>query len=146
MDAEKASRKAGGISAFLVPTDTKGFKVEACAPFGRAGGHEGALVLEDVEVQPWQLAANSIRDLDRVVRRVARSDRTMARAVGQGRSALKMALDYSKQREAFGAKIAEYQAVSFPLAEAATELHAIHLMGSTRRCCSTVATRPRKSS
>ena len=55
-----------------------------------------------------------------------------ARAVGQGRWALEMALDYSKQREAFGAKIAEYQAVSFPLAEAATELHAAHLMGLER--------------
>ena len=50
-DTEKAARKAGGISAFLVPTDSKGFAVESVVRlFGHAGGHEGALVLEDVEV------------------------------------------------------------------------------------------------
>jgi acyl-CoA dehydrogenase len=130
-DAGKAARKAGGISAFLVPTDAPGFVVESVVRlFGHAGGHEGALVLEDVEVEPWQL----VGELDQGFKialygvslgRVYNS----ARAVGQGRWALEMALDYAKQREAFGAKISEYQGVSFPLAEAATELHGAHLMG-----------------
>ncbi|QWG22121.1 acyl-CoA/acyl-ACP dehydrogenase [Bradyrhizobium sediminis] len=130
-DAEKAARKAGGISAFLVPTDATGFTVESVVRlFGHAGGHEGALVLEDVEVEPWQL----VGELDQGFKialygvslgRVYNS----ARAVGQGRWALEMAIGYAKQREAFGAKISEYQGVSFPLAESATELHAAHLMG-----------------
>ena len=130
-DSEKAARKAGGISAFLVPTDARGFAVESVVRlFGHVGGHEGALVLEDVEVQPWQL----VGELDQGFKialygvslgRVYNS----ARAVGQGRWALEMAIQYAKQREAFGAKIAEYQGISFPLAEAATELHAAHLMG-----------------
>jgi len=130
-DTEKAARKAGGISAFLVPTDARGFVVESVIRlFGHAGGHEGALVLEEVEVQPWQL----VGELDQGFKialygvslgRVYNS----ARAVGQGRWALEMAINYSKQREAFGAKIAEYQGISFPLAEAATELHGAHLMG-----------------
>ncbi len=130
-DAEKAARKAGGISAFLVPTDAPGFVVESVVRlFGHAGGHEGALVLDEVEVQPWQL----VGELDQGFKialygvslgRVYNS----ARAVGQGRWALEMAIDYAKQREAFGAKISEYQGISFPLAEAATELHAAHLMG-----------------
>ncbi|WP_298279908.1 acyl-CoA dehydrogenase family protein [uncultured Bradyrhizobium sp.] len=130
-DTEKAARKAGGISAFLVPTDTNGFVVESVVRlFGHAGGHEGAVVLENVEVEPWQL----VGEIDQGFRialygvslgRVYNS----ARAVGQGRWALEMAIDYAKQREAFGAKIAEYQGISFPLAEAATELHAAHLMG-----------------
>ena len=130
-DAEKASRKAGGISAFLVPTDTKGFTVESVVRlFGHAGGHEGALVLEDVEVQPWQLVGELDQGFKIALYGVSLGRiYNSARAVGQGRWALEMALDYSKQREAFGAKIAEYQAVSFPLAEAATELHAAHLMG-----------------
>lgn len=130
-DADKAARKAGGISAFLVPTGAPGFTVESVVRlFGHAGGHEGALVLEDVEVEPWQL----VGELDQGFKialygvslgRVYNS----ARAVGQGRWALEMALDYAKQREAFGARISEYQGVSFPLAEAATALHAAHLMG-----------------
>ena len=52
-----------------------------------------------------------------------------ARAVGYGRWALEKALDYAKQRQAFGKAIAEYQGVTFPLAESAMELHAAHLMG-----------------
>ena len=52
-----------------------------------------------------------------------------ARAVGLARWALEMAIDYAQQRQAFGNAISEYQGVSFPLANAATEVHAAHLMG-----------------
>lgn len=51
------------------------------------------------------------------------------RAVGYGRWAIQLALDYAKTRQAFGKPIAEYQAVTFPLVESACELHAAHLMG-----------------
>jgi acyl-CoA dehydrogenase len=54
---------------------------------------------------------------------------TTARAVGYGRWALERALEYAKMREAFGKPIADYQGVTFPLAESAMELHAAHLMG-----------------
>lgn len=130
-DADKAARKAGGISAFLVPTDAPGFAVESVVRlFGYAGGHEGALVLEDVEVQPWQLVGQLDEGFKLALYGVSLGRvYNSARAVGQGRWALEMALDYAKQREAFGAKIADYQGVSFPLAESATELHAAHLMG-----------------
>ena len=40
-----------------------------------------------------------------------------------------MALEHAQARESFGNPISEYQGVSFPLAESATELHAAHLMG-----------------
>ena len=52
-----------------------------------------------------------------------------AHPVGLARWALEMAIDYAQQREAFGNLISEYQGVSFPLAEATTEIHAAHLMG-----------------
>lgn len=51
-----------------------------------------------------------------------------AMAVGLGRAALDFALRYAKEREAFGRPIAEYQGVSFKLAEAATELEAARLL------------------
>lgn len=130
-DAEKAARKAGGISAFLVPTDTPGFSVESVVRlFGHAGGHEGALVLEDVEVEPWQLVGQMDEGFRLALYGVSLGRvYNSARAVGQGRWALEMAVDYARQRRAFGAAIAEYQGVSFPLAQCATELHAAHLMG-----------------
>lgn len=130
-DTEKAARKAGGISAFLVPTDTPGFSVESVVRlFGHAGGHEGALVLEDVEVAPWQLVGGLNEGFRLALYGVSLGRvYNSARAVGQGRWALEMALDYAKQRVAFGHPIADYQGVSLPLAQAATELHAAHLMG-----------------
>ena len=52
-----------------------------------------------------------------------------ARSFGTGRWALELALDYAATREAFDEPIANYQGVTFPLAESASELHAAHLMG-----------------
>jgi acyl-CoA dehydrogenase len=130
-DPEKAERKAGGISAFMVPTTAKGFTVESIVKlFGDAGGNEGALVLEDVEVEPWQLVGKLDEGFRIAVYGVSLGRiYNSARAVGLGRWALERAVEYSQQREAFGQKIAAFQAVSHPLADAATELHAAHLLG-----------------
>lgn len=130
-DPERASRKAGGISAFLVPTSAPGFTLESVVRMhGSVGGHEGALVLEDLRVEPWQVVGPlhegfRIALLGVSLGRVYNS----ARAVGQARWALEKAVAYAAQREAFGRPIAEYQGVAFPLARAATEVHAAHLMG-----------------
>lgn len=51
-----------------------------------------------------------------------------ARAIGLGRWALEQAFDYVKIRKAFDQPIATYQGVTFPLADAATQLHAAHVM------------------
>jgi alkylation response protein AidB-like acyl-CoA dehydrogenase len=98
--------------------------------FGHAGGNEGQLVFDGVRVEPDQLVGTlhdgfKIGLLGVSLGRIYNT----ARAVGLGRWALEKALEYAKQREAFGQKIAEYQGVSFPLAESAMELHAAHLMG-----------------
>ena len=129
-DAERAARKAGGISAFLVPTNAPGFTLESVIRMhGSVGGNEGALLFEDLRVEPWQLVGElhegfRIGLLGVSIGRVYNT----ARAVGLGRWALTMALDYARQREAFGKPITEYQGVTFPLAESAMELHAAHLM------------------
>lgn len=51
-------------------------------------------------------------------------------AVGLGisRAAFEYARDYAKEREAFGVKIAQKQAIAFMLAEMATEIEAIRLL------------------
>jgi alkylation response protein AidB-like acyl-CoA dehydrogenase len=51
-----------------------------------------------------------------------------ARAVGVGLRAFELGIAYAQQRETFGKKIAEHQAVSFRLAEMATKIEAGHLM------------------
>jgi acyl-CoA dehydrogenase len=87
-------------------------------------------VFDDVRVEPDQLVGPlhdgfKIGLLGVSLGRVYNT----ARAVGLGRWALERALDYAKQREAFGRRISDFQGVSFPLAESAMELHAAHLMG-----------------
>jgi alkylation response protein AidB-like acyl-CoA dehydrogenase len=129
-DPERAARKAGGISAFLVPTNAPGFTLESVIRMhGSVGGNEGQLLFDGLRVEPWQLVGE-LHDGFRIgllgvsIGRVYNT----ARAVGLGRWALEMALAYAKQREAFGKAITEYQGVTFPLAESAMELHAAHLM------------------
>ena len=48
-----------------------------------------------------------------------------ARAVGQAQRLLEMALDYSRQRIAFGRPIAEYQAIQWMLADSAVEIEEV---------------------
>ena len=48
-----------------------------------------------------------------------------ARAIGQAQRLLEMALDYSRQRVAFGRPIAEYQAIQWMLADSAVEIEQV---------------------
>jgi len=51
-----------------------------------------------------------------------------AMAVGVARAAFEYSRDYAKEREAFGVKIAQKQAIAFMLAEMATEIEAIRML------------------
>jgi alkylation response protein AidB-like acyl-CoA dehydrogenase len=51
-----------------------------------------------------------------------------ATAVGVARAAFEYSRDYAKEREAFGVKIAQKQAIAFMLAEMATEIEAMRLL------------------
>jgi alkylation response protein AidB-like acyl-CoA dehydrogenase len=51
-----------------------------------------------------------------------------ALAVGLSRAAFEYARDYAKEREVFGVKVAQKQAIAFMLAEMATEIEAIRLL------------------
>ncbi len=130
-DTERAAAKKGGISAFLVPTDAPGFEMQRVVKlFGHIGGDEAELRFEDLRVEPWQLVGELHNGFSAALYGVSLGRiYNSARSVGLGRWSLELALEYAKTREAFGKPIAEYQGVSFPLAEAATELHAAHLMG-----------------
>lgn len=51
-----------------------------------------------------------------------------AMAVGVAKAAFEYSRDYAKEREAFGVKIAQKQAIAFMLAEMATEIEAIRIL------------------
>lgn len=129
-DPELAARRKGGISAFMVPTRSPGFVIErVIRMFGSVGGNEAILQFDDIRIEPSQLVGElhrgfSIAMLGVNLGRLYNS----ARGVGMGRWALEQAFDYVKIRETFGKPIAEYQGVTFPLAQSAIEIHAAHLM------------------
>ncbi len=129
-DPDRAAQRRGGISAFLVPTGAHGFVVErVIRMWGSTGGNEAELRLDAVRVEPHQLVGRlhegfAIAMLGVNLGRLYNS----ARAVGTGRWALEQAFRYCQIREAFGSPIAEYQGVTFPLAESAMQIHAAHLM------------------
>jgi alkylation response protein AidB-like acyl-CoA dehydrogenase len=51
-----------------------------------------------------------------------------AMAIGVARAAFEYSRDYAKEREVFGVKVAQKQAIAFMLAEMATEIEAIRLL------------------
>ena len=120
-----------GITAFMVPTDSEGFKIQRVIRlFGHIGGDEAEIALDEVFVEPWQIVGELGKGFAAALYGVSLGRiYNSARSVGYGRWAIEMALDYAKVRTAFGQPISEYQGVSFPIADAATDLHAAHLMG-----------------
>jgi acyl-CoA dehydrogenase len=130
-DPERAAKRKGGISGFLVPTNSPGFGIESIIRMhGSVGGNEAQLTFDDVMVEPWQLVGTLHDGFKTAIQGVSLGRiYNAARAVGLSRWALEIAFDYAGTRQAFGSPIAEYQGVTFPLAESAMEVHGAHLMG-----------------
>jgi len=130
-DPDKAAARRGGISGFIVPTEAEGFSMQRIIKlFGHIGGDEAELAFDNLYVEPWQIVGELGQGLAAALYGVSLGRiYNSARAVGYGRWALELALEHAQTREAFGKRISEYQGVSFPLADSATELHAAHLMG-----------------
>ncbi len=123
-----SDRSAGkrGISAFIVPASTPGYLVARLED--KAGQHASdtaQVVFDDCRVP----AANLIGEEGQGYR-IALSGLEGGRigiasqSVGMARAALEAALRYAKERVAFGQPIFEHQAVSFRLADMATQIEA----------------------
>jgi butyryl-CoA dehydrogenase len=119
-----------GISAFLVRTDQPGYRVVRVEDkLGHRTNDTCQIVLEDLEVPvedmlgpPGQGLKIALTYLDTGRIGVA------AQAVGVARAALDAALRYARERETFGKKLVEHQAIAFSLAEMATELEVARQM------------------
>lgn len=119
-----------GISAFIVPTETPGFRVASVEKkLGQKASDTCQIVLEDLELTPDHLLGEEGQGY-----RIALSNLEggrigiAAQSVGMARAAYEAALDYAKERVSFGRPIVEHQAVAFRLADMATRLHAAQLM------------------
>jgi butyryl-CoA dehydrogenase len=119
-----------GISCFLVPTDSEGWKVAAIEKkLGQRTSDTCQIVLEDVFV-PADMMLGREGEGYKIALANLESGRIgiAAQAVGMARAAFEAAYSYAQEREAFGTAIINHQAVAFRLADMATQIEAAHLM------------------
>jgi butyryl-CoA dehydrogenase len=122
-DPERGKR---GISAFLVPTDSPGFRVAGLEhKLGQRASDTAQLVFEEVELTP-DLMLGAEGEGYKIALSNLEGGRigVGAQSVGMARAAYEAALAYARERETFGAKIITHQAVAFRLADMATQIAA----------------------
>jgi alkylation response protein AidB-like acyl-CoA dehydrogenase len=117
-----------GMSCFLVPTDTPGYRVASIEKkLGQKCSDTCQIVLEDVTV-PEDALLGAEGEGYRIALANLESGRIgiAAQATGMARAAFDAARLYAGQREAFGTAIINHQAVAFRLADMATRIEAAH--------------------
>ena len=120
-----------GMSVLLVDAGTAGFEVIRDLPkLGYHGPETCELVLDEVRVPAAQLLGGAEGHGLQQVLGALETGRinVAARAVGVAQEAYDQALRYAGEREAFGQKIAQFQAVQLKLADMAMKLQAARLL------------------
>lgn len=132
-DMSKGSR---GITAFIVDMKQKGVSCgKPEAKMGLVGCATSDIILENVRVHKDNMLGelnkgftNAMKTLD--VGRIG----VAAQSIGVAQAALDEAIKYAKERKQFGRRIADFQAISFMIAEMATKLQAAkHLVYDAAR-------------
>ena len=119
-----------GISAFLVPTNAKGFvRAAPDRKMGISAAVSCSMFFEDMVVPAKNRLGNE-GDGFKVAMSTLDGGRIgiAAQAIGIARAAFEEALRYAQERKTFGQPIASHQAIQFMLADMATEIDAARLM------------------
>ncbi|MBE3586395.1 acyl-CoA dehydrogenase [Desulfofundulus thermocisternus] len=120
-DRNKGKR---GISAFIVPADAPGLTIRAgYEKLGMSGSNTTELFFDNVRIPRENLLGQLNHGFKQFLQvldggRVA----IAAMAVGIAQACLDAALEYARQRTQFGQNISKFQAVSFKLADMATNI------------------------
>ncbi len=115
-----------GLSCFVVDKATAGYKVlRKEAKLGQKASDTCALAFEDMVVDEDQRIGAEGEGY-RIALSTLESGRIgiAAQSIGLARAALRIAIDYARERQAFGRPIIEHQAVAFRLVDAKTRLEA----------------------
>lgn len=115
-----------GISAFVVPTDAKGYIVAKVEDkLGQKASDTCQIVFEDLEL-PLDALLGREGDGYRIALANLETGRIgiAAQSIGMAQAALDYAVAYAKDRVTFGKPIVEHQAVGFRLADMAARLEA----------------------
>jgi butyryl-CoA dehydrogenase len=120
------ARGKKGISAFLVPTDTPGFKVARIEKkLGLHASETAQILLEGCRLPADLMLGDEGQGLAIALANLEGGRIGIgAQAVGMARAAFEAALAYARERKTFGTAIINHQAVAFRLADMATQIEA----------------------
>lgn len=122
---DRSAPRARGVTAFLVPLDGPGVSRSALRDLGSRGMQRAVLTFDGVRIPAsHRLGAEGTGfyqvmqgfDYNRVVIALC--------CLGAAQVSLEETMAYAKERRAFGRLLAQFEGVSFPIAEAATHLDA----------------------
>ena len=127
-DPAKGAR--GGVSAFIVESNTPGFKVGTIEEkMGIRGSTTAELIFEDMKVSMDNMLGvygagfiTAMKSLD--IGRLSLG----AASLGASKELLDLSLKFAKERKQFNIPICEHQAVQFMLAEMSTKIYAMEGM------------------
>ncbi len=120
----------GGISCFVVPSDTPGITANRMHnKMGQRASDTAEIVFEDVTVPHAGLVGAEGAGFKVAMRTFDHSRPEVgAFSIGISQRALDESVKYSLEREAFGQTISNFQAIQFMLADMAIELEAMRLL------------------
>jgi len=123
--------KKNGISIFIVDKDTPGFEVSRkIHKLGHRSSDVAELVFENCKLPQNALLGEEEGKFQALMETlIAARISHGVKSVGLATAAFEYALNYSKEREAFGRPINKFQAISFKLAQMATKIETARLLG-----------------
>lgn len=118
-----------GLTVFLIPKDTPGLTYRKIEKLGSKFLHSYEVSYENVRVPRSAIVGTENRGWHAIIDTL-NNERIFIAAVcvGLGQGALDDAVQYAKERQAFGKPIGQYQAVQHPLADSLTEIELARLM------------------
>jgi acyl-CoA dehydrogenase len=124
---DRAKRAHGGITAFLVPSDSAGFRVgKREEKMGQRGSSTVTLSFEGVRLGDEYRLGEVGEGFKIAMATLDRGRLTLgANCLGCAREAHALSVSYANQREVFGKPLAAQQAIQWMLADNATELFAM---------------------
>jgi alkylation response protein AidB-like acyl-CoA dehydrogenase len=124
------ARRSKGISAFLIHKEDDGFSVgKSEAKMGIRGSPTREIYLDEVEVSEDRLIGQEGQGFGYAMRTLDYSRPSIAaQALGIAQGAFDVSARYVTEREQFGKKIAEFEALQFMLADMATQIEAARLL------------------
>jgi cyclohexanecarboxyl-CoA dehydrogenase len=126
--ARSGGARSKGVSAFLVPLDLPGVARSALRDMGSHAVGRAVLSFDGVRVPASHLIGGEGTGFQQVMRGFDYNRVAIALAcLGIAQISLEETMAYVKERTTFGQPLARYEGVTFPIAEAATQLEAARL-------------------